>query len=197
MELAFVIEEYGDGTDDDADTVLDLYLNGTQSVMMAASYAQRTTGHGARLWNNLIQYCLDEGQSKGGDGSLFGSLLESAALCGADLSLLVSRIPEGMNVEGLRPKLVAAVGDYRLKLKMHEASTTIAEREKKSLLVELGHRSRRGTRYFTEKRRVLKGSALSLQKSRLPRGGGDSEDKPRRPQSRPARYRWKVGVAMR
>ena len=191
IELAFVIEEYGDGSEEDAKAILDLYLNGANSIMLAASYAQRDTAHGSELWDTLIQFCLDAGATNRDDGSLFGSLLESAALCGADLSLLVTRIPEGMNVEGLRPKLVAAVGDYRLKLKMHEAATGIGEKEKIGMLRELGHRSRRGTRFYG----AQKAPKAELVSPTVPEAVDATM--PPRPLKRPTRYRFRVGVPMR
>jgi vacuolar protein sorting-associated protein 41 len=159
IELAYVIEYYGKDSEEDALTILDLYLKGAKSVMLATSYSLRNAKHTVLLWNTLIQYCLEgssanlpshTGQDTKDNGTLFGSLLESAAVCGADLALLVTRIPQGMKIEGLRPRLVAAVGDYRLKLKMHEASSDICNREKVNLLRELNHRSRRGMRYVPD-----------------------------------------------
>ena len=154
IELAYVIEQYGKDTEEDALTILDLYLKGANSVILATSYAHRNATHTIVLWNTLIQYCLEGiridssiGNDTRSEGVLFGSLLESAALCGADLALLVTRIPQGMMIEGLRPRLVAAVGDYRLKLQMHEATSDIGNREKISLLREWTHRSRRAMRY--------------------------------------------------
>lgn len=152
IELAFVIENYGNGSEEESQHVLDLYLRGAKSVMLAASYAQRNTEHASLLWETLIHYCLSGGhpgdveglQEQAIDGTLFGSLLEAAALCGADLALLVASIPPGMNIEGLRPRLVAAVGDYRMKLTMHQAAADTCAKDRIALLRELGHRSRRG-----------------------------------------------------
>ncbi|CAB9522683.1 associated protein 41 homolog [Seminavis robusta] len=141
LELAFCIEMYGNETEEEAEQVLDLYMKGTKSLVLAVSFSQRTTKYSSRLWKALIDYCLThEG------GRLFGSLLEAAALSGADLAKLVKRIPTGMAIEGLRPRLVAAVADYRLKLKLHEAASEGATQEMISILQELSHRSRRGTR---------------------------------------------------
>ena len=80
------------------------------------------------------------------NANLFGSLLEAAAHCGADLSSLVARIPEVMAIEGLRPKLIAAVTDYRHKVKIHEYVAEILTEDKVFILRELSHLSRRGTR---------------------------------------------------
>jgi hypothetical protein len=52
-----------------------------------------------------------------------------------------------MQVEGLRPGLVAAVADYRLKVELHSTSTEIAVEEKALLFQEITQRSRRGMRY--------------------------------------------------
>lgn len=152
LELAYVIEHFGKGTEEDANQILDLYLNGAKSLMLAVSYAQRNTEYSSKLWTLLIDHCLNNAQDEGDkkDGSLFGSLLECAALSGADLAHLVTQIPQGMNVEGLRPRLVAAVADYRWKLKMHEAASSIGTNERVVLLRELAHRSRRGTRFSSE-----------------------------------------------
>jgi hypothetical protein len=154
LELAYIMENYGNDTSDDAALVLELYLRGAQSLMLAVSFAQRATPHSSTLWQSLINHCLASSQSgEGGspgmkeDGTLFGSLLEAAALSGADLAHLVKQIPHGMAVEGLRPRLVAAVMDYRLKLQMNEVASAISVSERKSLLRECIHRSRRGLRY--------------------------------------------------
>lgn len=164
MELAYVIEHYSDDTEEEASKVLDLYMKGAESLILAVSFAQRNRELSAVLWETLVEHCLAKTSNEASDekqvsGSLFGSLLEAAALFGADLAHLVTQIPHGMDVEGLRPRLVAAVADYRLKLKMHEAASDAASEEMVSILRELSHRSRRGTRFqlssgqVTEERR--------------------------------------------
>lgn len=154
LELAYLLEHYGKSTEEEARMILDLYLKGAKSLTMAAFYAQRNTAHSSLLWGSLLDHCLsknkdDDSETASGkvDGTLFGSLLEAAALSGADLAHLVTEIPQGMRIEGLRPKLVAAVTDYRLKLQMHQAVSEVISKEKIVLLRELSHRSRRGMRY--------------------------------------------------
>jgi vacuolar protein sorting-associated protein 41 len=149
LELAYVKEQFGGDSEVEAKDILELYLRGTQCPMLAVSYAQRAVDYTSILWQILIESCLDnsvEGRSMASDGSLFGSLLEAAALSGADLAMLVNQIPPGMAVEGLRPRLVSAVADYRLKLQMHKSSSSIAQEENVELLRDLAHRSRRGIR---------------------------------------------------
>jgi len=180
LELAYVIEMYGDNTEEEAKQVVDLYSRGAESLTLAVSFAQRAQAHSSTLWDILIEHCLatpsrnqqqqqqqnqrtnnesgddEEKQEQKTrtqqpkeevDGSLFGSLLEAAALSGADLAHLVTKIPHGMAIEGLRPRLVAAVADYRHKLRMYEFLSEIATTEKTSLLREVSHRSRRGAEY--------------------------------------------------
>jgi hypothetical protein len=154
LELAYIIEHYSEQTETEAMGILDLYLQGANSLMLAVSYAQRQRQYSSILWDKLISYCLSNNSKgfvgigqDGQDGILFGALLEAAALSGADLARLVARIPPGMVVEGLRPRLVAAVADYRLKLDIHQAAAAAASEEQISLLREETHRSRRGTRY--------------------------------------------------
>jgi vacuolar protein sorting-associated protein 41 len=152
LELAYIMEHYGEETEDDARLILDVYLKGTQSMMLTVSYVQRALEHRAGLWEILIQHCLTEGGKSSTpdstiDGTLFGSLLEAAGLCGADLAKLVEQIPPGMSIVGLRPRLVAAVADYRMKLQTHQSASQVAATEKIELLRELAHRSRRGMRY--------------------------------------------------
>ena len=149
LELAYIIEKYSDETETEAMGILNLYLKGAKSLPLAVSYAQRQKKFSARLWDKLISYCLEEAS----DGTIYGELLEAAALKGADLSRLVKRIPPGMVVEGLRPKLVAAVADYRMKLEIFEAAIAAGSEEKVTLMREIGHRARRGLRYDTEKNR--------------------------------------------
>lgn len=149
LELAYVIENYSEQTSAEALGVLELYLEGANSLMLAVSYAQRQRQYSSLLWDELMNYCLSSKgpQRQQPNGILFGALLEAAALSGADLARLVARIPPGMVVEGLRPRLVAAVADYRLKLDIHEAATAAADAERVDLLRQVAHRSRRGMRF--------------------------------------------------
>ena len=152
-ELAFVIESFGKGTVDDAKEVL--YVRGEKNLYMAVAYAERNTKHSSILWDILVEYCTtadpssssnDTNQNRGAQGALFGSLLEAAAHTGSDLATLVTRIPKGMSIEGLRPKLIAAISDYRYKVKIHEQVDGILREDKVSILRELSHVSRRGER---------------------------------------------------
>lgn len=147
LELAHVIEHYSEETEVEAETILDLLLEGAKSIMLGVAYAQRQREYSALLWDKLIRHCLPSSDGRTGDGMLFGTLLEAAALSGADLARLVSKIPPGMVVEGLRPRLVAAVADYRLKVDIHQAATAAASEEQVALIREVAHRSRRGARF--------------------------------------------------
>lgn len=196
IELAYVIEHFGKGTEEDAKEILDLYLNGAKSLMLAVSYAQRNADYSSELWKILIDYCLKDEDNK--DGSLFGSLLECAALSGADLAHLVTQIPQGMNVEGLRPRLVAAVADYRWKLKMHEAASNIGTNERVVLLRELAHRSRRGTRISSEQiADEALVSPLTTAKDEPEEEKIDEGNVAYRPMQRPNRYRMSFAVPIR
>lgn len=205
LELAYVTEYFGDDTEEDAKKVLDLYLRGAKSVMLAALYAQRTTKHSSMLWDILIKHCLESKEATEenaseevkGEGILFGSLLESAALCGADLAVLVTRIPEGMQIEGLRPRLVAAVGDYRLKLQMHEAAAEVGVAEKVDLLRQVGHRSRRGMRRHAGSGVVSEEEEFQKDCSVVDEVGKSKEPMKRRPRERPNRYRLGVQLPIR
>lgn len=153
LELAYIMETYGDDSESDAQLILEFYLKGVQSLMLAVSFAQRAKSHSVRLWETLIDYCLSksalskDSNETGINGTLFGSLLEAAALSGADLANLVAQIPPGMQVEGRRPRLVSAVADYRLKVQLHSTCTEIAVHEKILLFQEVSRRSRRGMRF--------------------------------------------------
>jgi hypothetical protein len=145
-ELAFVIEKFGRDDFESAKKVLQIYLLGAKNLFLAVAYAERNTEHSTELWEILITHCTESE----GHGALFGSLLEAAAHCGADLSSLVAKIPQGVAVEGLRPKLIAAVTDYRYKVKIHEFESTILTDDKMSIIRELSHLSRRGSRNSTQ-----------------------------------------------
>jgi vacuolar protein sorting-associated protein 41 len=174
LELAFVLEHFSDNQQADAKAILELYLHGTQSIMLAVSYAQRNVAHSEILWEIVIDHCLspttkimdddvDETiPAQTFDGTLFGQLLEAAALSGADLAKIVRRIPAGMQVEGLKPRLVAAVADYRLKVQMHTSSSLIGAKEKLILLREVTQRTRRGVRHQVQ---WNVGPVLTLSKS--------------------------------
>lgn len=157
-ELAFVIEKFGGGDFEDAKKVLQIYLLGAQNLFLAVAYAERNTKYSSELWEMLITHCTEAE----GHGALFGSLLEAAAHCGADLSSLVAKIPEGVAIEGLRPKLIAAVSDYRYKVKIHEFESNILTDDKVSIIRELSHLSRRGSRNISQ--RTIGNSAASEQK---------------------------------
>ena len=157
-ELAFVIEHFGKGTADEAMYTLQLYLRGAENLFLAVSFAERSAANSSALWDALVGHCTagivdpsdpagtPEDGGGGPPGALFGSLLEAAARCGADLATLVSRIPVGIAIEGLRPKLVAAIADYRLKVRMHEQVDDLLNGDKVSLVRELTNASRRGAR---------------------------------------------------
>ena len=148
LELAYVIEHYSDQSEGEALTILDLFVKGAMSIVLGVAYAQRQRQYSSLLWDKLISHCLSPVRGSSGDGMQFGSLLEAAALSGADLARLVTRIPPGMIVEGLRPRLVAAVADYRLMVDIHQAASSAASNEQKVLLREVAHRSRRGARFI-------------------------------------------------
>jgi len=150
LELAYIIEKFSDETETEAMGILNLYLKGAKSLPLAVSYAQRQTKFTAALWDHLISHCLKQAS----DGTIYGELLEAAALKGADLARLVERIPPGMVVEGLRPRLVAAVADYRMKLEIYEAAIAAGSEEKVGLMREIGHRVRRGLRYDAGSRKA-------------------------------------------
>lgn len=154
-ELAYVIERSGLKSEEDAKAVLNLYLEGVVSLPLAVEFVERNADFNSLLWETLITYCLNTPTEEdsasyvnesGKNGVLFGSLLEVAARSGADLSHLVSKIPIGMSIHGIRSKLVAAIADYRFKLKINEDAAKILSNDKVSLLRELCHRSRRGIR---------------------------------------------------
>lgn len=147
-ELAVVLERSSDGSEDDANKILLLYLEGVVSLPHAVDYIERNSLLSAKLWDTLISYCLKatENGKKSSNGRIFGSLLEVAARSGSDLAKLVSKIPKSMKVEGIRAKLVTAITDYRLKLEIHDCCMNILNDDKVSLLREQCYCSRRGTR---------------------------------------------------
>ena len=148
-ELAYLIESYGSDTDDASKSVLYLYLHGASSIPLAVEYAERNSQHSHMLWTYLVSFCLGypaTPTSKNADGSLFGTLIEVAARQGADLSFLVAQIPNGLQVEGIRPKLVSAIKDYRLKVKIYDAVKAISCADKVHLMRDLHHISRRAKR---------------------------------------------------
>lgn len=163
LELAYIIESYTEQTETEAVGILDLYLKGAKSVMLAVLYAQRQRRFSSMLWERLITYCLSTSADVGGR---FGELLEAAALSGADLARLVESIPPGMNIEGLRPRLVAAVADYRMKLEIYTAAKAAGSEEEVTLLREITHRSRRGVRYHLEKSREKSFAELIQEKNK-------------------------------
>jgi len=150
-ELAYIIERSGNGSEEDARKVLNLYLEGVVSLPHAVEYAERNIPYSSMLWDSLISYCLhttengDRGTAQKSYGKLFGSLLEVAARSGADLSHLVSKIPTNMKIDGIRHRLVAAISDYQTKQNMHEAAFGVLSYDKVALLREQYYLSKRGT----------------------------------------------------
>lgn len=170
-ELAFVIENFFDSSIEDAKYILQLYLCGTKNLFLAVSYAERNIVYRIALFDMLVEHCTtpdptsDAANQNSTMGSSFGSLLEAAAHAGSDLASLVSRIPEGMSIEGLRPKLIAAITDYRYKVKIHEYADKMIVDDKVKLMREINHVSRRGERIVGDNRtRVV--TRVALVKSR-------------------------------
>lgn len=172
-ELAFVIEHFGSGSVNDARDVLKLYLLGAKSLYMAVEFAERNSQYSDTLWDMLVEHCTTPDQTSNPNqipGALFGSLLEAAAQTGSDLGALVSRIPEGMSIQGLRPKLIAAITDYRCKVKIHEHVRQLLVNDKISILRHLNHVSRRGKRMGSEEgghKIIKKSSTKQTPMSRL------------------------------
>lgn len=140
---------------EDSRTIMELYLHncGRSSLNLAVAFAERNTRHSKMLWDMLVSYCLgtSDNNNRSLDGSLFGELLIVSAQCGADLSSLVSQIPEGMQIDNLRHMLIGAVSDYKLKLKLHENASHVLTGDYVELLRELAHKSRKGLRVLTSK----------------------------------------------
>lgn len=156
-ELAFIIEKFGKGSMEEAQEILHLYLRGAKNLDLAVGYAERSK-HSREMWDILVEFCTTPDPTSNTDqtpGALFGSLLEAAAHTMSDLGSLVSRIPEGMSIEGLRPKLIAAITDYRHKVKIHEQVDSMLMDDKVSVLRELSHVSRRGKRLDADAEREL------------------------------------------
>lgn len=139
VELAYAIEKSGRGLDD-AIVVLKLYLDEVKSLSRAVTYVESTKDVDSEthdiLRGILVEYCINN--------DVFGDLLEVSALCGADVAMLVSNIPKSMFIDGLRPKLVKAVENYRLQLDMYEATSRLFEEDKICNLRDFAHRSRKG-----------------------------------------------------
>lgn len=146
-ELAFVIERSGASSEKNSKKVLELYLEGVASLPHAVEYTERNMLHSSMLWDYLVSYCLKQ-EADGTElkGKIFGSLLEVAARSGSDLASLVSKIPKNMSIDGIRPRLVAAISDYQIKVKMHAAAFDVLSCDKVTLLREQYYRSRRGNR---------------------------------------------------
>jgi len=163
-ELAYVIERSNLSSEEDAKTIIQLHLEGSKSLPLAVAYAERNTKYSSMLWDKLVKYCLTTKATSKDGSSLFQGLLKAAAQCGADLAHLVSQIPEGMNIDGLRPMLLAAVADYRLKLKMHESCVEIMSDDKVNMIREVTHKTRKGVRaksVWNEKQKPSQSTILS------------------------------------
>jgi vacuolar protein sorting-associated protein 41 len=212
LELAYIMEAFGNESESDALLILELYLKGAESIVLAVSFAQRNSSHSAKLWRTLVDYCLSSTTADNHDelnrsnrnmGTMFGSLLEAAALCGADLAHLVSQIPPGMQVEGLRPRMVSAVADYRLKVELYASADRIGTNEKLFLCQEAALRSKRGMRFDPSKGPIR----LTANPANDSLNAPDNEhaldaaltllQQNLRTQSRPLRYRRTLSIAMR
>ena len=64
LELAYILEHFGDDGADESKLILELYLQGCRSLMLAVSYAQRTPSRSEQLWKSLIDHCLSDKQSQ-------------------------------------------------------------------------------------------------------------------------------------
>lgn len=184
LELAFVMDRYGAQSEENAKVVLDLYLKGAESLVLAVAFAQRAKEYSTELWQILIDHCLEgdkknteKGQVNG--GNLFGSLLQAAALSGADLAQLVTKIPHGMSIEGLRPRLVGAITDYRWKVQLHQSANEVTGKEIFHLNREYEHKSRRGRRYEPSDKIGKPGWTKLVHKN----GDSEAERKPAEPES--------------
>jgi len=101
--------------------------------------AENSISYKAVLWKMVVDFALESNRAEN-----LGELLESAALCGADLSKLVAEIPRGIEISGLKQKLLAAVTDYRNVLSIHIESEKVGKEDHLHLLRCKSHIIRRG-----------------------------------------------------
>jgi len=139
IELAYAIEKSGIGKDD-AIEVLRLYLEEVGSLPLAVQYVESVKeNHGEMhevLMGILVNACSER--------QVIGDLLEVSAQYGGDVAALVAQIPKGTLINGLIPKLAAAVSNYQLRLKMYQSTSLLYEKDKVDSMRMYLHRSRRG-----------------------------------------------------
>lgn len=127
-ELGYVIEASCNSAED-AKRACELYLKEAKSIRLGVYFAEKNVMFKEMLWAMVVEYALE---SKGGEK--LGELLESAAVCGADLSKLVAKIPKGIAISGLKEKLLAAIKDYKNVLAIHSNSEKVGENDHLQLL---------------------------------------------------------------
>ena len=147
LELAFCIEKSGIGKED-AIKVLRIYLDEVKSLSLAVQYVESVKDESGEMHHILNEILLEDCKVKG----QYGELLEVTARFGGDVATLVREMPQGTIVEGLIPKLVSAIKNYHLQLKMCESSFQIFNEDKVDKMREFLHRSRRGHLLHTKKR---------------------------------------------
>ena len=119
---------------------MSLYLINCSSVYLGIKYATNHSTQKEMLLTLVVTHCLQDG------GKKIGQLLESASEVGADLSRLVREIPTGVEIDGLKDKLLKAISDYRQFLNLNAETLAIAGSERLHLLQTCSHTVRRGTR---------------------------------------------------
>jgi hypothetical protein len=163
-ELGFVMEKSEVG-EDDAKTVVNLYLVECESVMLATNFAEAHSASREVLWEIVVAHCLKNEK--------LGELLECAASIGADLSTLVAKIPKGMEIKELKAKLLNSIDNYRVLVECHRAVADVASADRLCLLRNKSHIVRRGVREKREKRRDVAGAVFAQAREG---GGGVAAD---------------------
>jgi len=139
IELAYAIEKSGVGKDD-AVEVLRLYLEEVGSLPLAVQYVESVKENHGEMHEVLMGILVDACSER----QAIGDLLEVSAQYGGDVAALVAQIPKGTLINGLIPKLAAAVSNYQLRLKMYQSTSLLYEKDKVDSMRMYLHRSRRG-----------------------------------------------------
>jgi len=110
---------------------LRLIMEELRDVKEAIDFVTGVGGNDAELWDDLMDAAMKDPRSVAG-------LLEharGAAL--VDPIRLVRRVPEGMEIEGLRNRLVRIIADYRLQTELREGCNNVLKRDCVTLLDKL------------------------------------------------------------
>jgi len=160
QEMVYILSRLGNTKE-----ALALIIEELEDVPQAIEFIKNS--HDASLWSDLVDRSLKSPRFIAGLLGNIGTAVMMEKDQGVDPAQLISKIPMGMRVPGLRDKLVKIISDYTMQLQLRESCNLVLKADCFELLKKLCYQQRRAMRVVTDPQEIsLRQSLQSVQSQR-------------------------------